>query len=71
MRVDKPDEWEITDATELGQKVMETLFGSTTGSSAESGVLREMDEEASAALKILNLSAPATKMPPKRHLAFE
>jgi len=25
--VEKPDEWNITDATELGQKVMETIFG--------------------------------------------
>ena len=39
--VDKPDEWEITDATELGQKVMETLFSDLFEE------LREMDEEAS------------------------
>jgi len=39
--VDRPDQWEITDATELGQKVMETLFGDLFDE------LREMDEEAS------------------------
>lgn len=39
--VDKPDDWEITDATELGQKVMETLFGDLFEE------LRDMDEEAS------------------------
>jgi uncharacterized protein (DUF433 family) len=39
--VDRPDEWEITDATELGQKVMETLFGELFEE------LREIDEEAS------------------------
>lgn len=39
--VDRPDEWEITDATELGQKVMETLFSDIFEE------LRDMDEEAS------------------------
>jgi len=39
--VDKPDEWEITDATGLGQKVMEMCFGDLFDE------LREMDEEAS------------------------
>ena len=39
--VDRPDEWEITDATELGQKVMEVLFGDLFDE------LREGDEEAS------------------------
>jgi uncharacterized protein (DUF433 family) len=39
--VDRPDDWEITDATELGQKVMETLFGDLFEE------LREIDEEAS------------------------
>ncbi|GAI84547.1 unnamed protein product, partial [marine sediment metagenome] len=39
--VDRPDEWEITDATELGQRVMETLFGDLFEE------LREIDEEAS------------------------
>jgi uncharacterized protein (DUF433 family) len=39
--VDKPDEWQITDATELGQKVMEVLFGDLFEE------LREGDEEAS------------------------
>jgi len=39
--VDKPDEWEITDATELGQKIMETLFSDIFEE------LRDMDEEAS------------------------
>jgi uncharacterized protein (DUF433 family) len=39
--VDRPDEWEITDATELGQKVMEVFFGDLFDE------LREGDEEAS------------------------
>lgn len=39
--VDRPDDWKITDATELGQKVMETLFGALFEE------LREMDAEAS------------------------
>lgn len=39
--VDRPDECEITDATKLGQKVMETLFGDLFEE------LREIDEEAS------------------------
>jgi uncharacterized protein (DUF433 family) len=39
--VDRPDEWEVTDATRLGQKVMETLFGDLFDE------LREVDEEAS------------------------
>ena len=39
--VDKPDQWEITDATRMGQKVMETLFGDLFDE------LREIDEEAS------------------------
>jgi len=39
--VDRPDHWEVTDATELGQKVMETCFGELFDE------LREMDEEAS------------------------
>jgi uncharacterized protein (DUF433 family) len=39
--VDRPDEWAITDATELGQKVMEVLFGDLFEE------LREEDAEAS------------------------
>jgi uncharacterized protein (DUF433 family) len=39
--VDRPDEWQVTDATELGQKVMEVLFGDLFEE------LREGDEEAS------------------------
>jgi uncharacterized protein (DUF433 family) len=39
--VDRPDEWQVTDATELGQKVMEMLFGDLFEE------LREGDEEAS------------------------
>jgi uncharacterized protein (DUF433 family) len=39
--VDKPDEWQVTDATELGQKVMEMLFGDLFEE------LREGDKEAS------------------------
>ena len=39
--VDRPDEWQVTDATELGQKVMEILFGDLFEE------LREGDEEAS------------------------
>lgn len=39
--VDRPDQWEVTDATQLGQKVMETCFGDLFDE------LREMDEEAS------------------------
>ena len=39
--VDRPDEWEITDATELGQKVMEKLFSDIFEE------LRDVDEEAS------------------------
>ncbi len=39
--IDRPDEWEVTDATELGQKVMEMLFGDLFEE------LREGDEEAS------------------------
>lgn len=39
--VDRPDEWNVTDATELGQKVMEMLFGEVFEE------LREGDEEAS------------------------
>lgn len=39
--VDKPDEWQVTDATELGQKVMEVLFGDLFDE------LREGDKEAS------------------------
>ena len=39
--VDRPDDWAITDATELGQRVMETLFGDLFEE------LREIDQEAS------------------------
>lgn len=39
--VDRPDPWEVTDATQLGQKIMEMLFGDLFDE------LREMDEEAS------------------------
>ncbi len=39
--IDRPDEWEITDATNMGQRVMETVFGDLFDE------LREMDEEAS------------------------
>ncbi len=39
--VDRPDEWKVTDATELGQKVMEMLFGDLFEE------LREGDEESS------------------------
>lgn len=39
--VDKEDEWEVTDATELGQKVMEVLFGDLFDE------LREADKDAS------------------------
>jgi uncharacterized protein (DUF433 family)/DNA-binding transcriptional MerR regulator len=39
--VDRPDEWEITDATEMGQRVMEICFGDLFEE------LREGDEEAS------------------------
>ena len=39
--VDRPDEWQVTDAMELGQKVMEMLFGDLFEE------LREGDEEAS------------------------
>ncbi|MBN1862520.1 MAG: DUF433 domain-containing protein [Dehalococcoidales bacterium] len=39
--VDRPDEWEVTDATEMGQRVMEMLFGDLFEE------LREGDEEAS------------------------
>jgi len=39
--VDRPDEWEITDATELGQKVMEMLFSDLFEE------LRDIEEEAS------------------------
>lgn len=39
--VDRPDQWAVTDATHLGQKVMETCFGELFDE------LREMDEEAS------------------------
>lgn len=39
--VDRPDQWNVTDATQLGQKVMETCFGDLFDE------LREMDEEAS------------------------
>ncbi|MFC1987821.1 DUF433 domain-containing protein [Chloroflexota bacterium] len=39
--VDRPDKWQVTDATELGQKVMEILFGDLFEE------LREGDEEAS------------------------
>jgi uncharacterized protein (DUF433 family) len=39
--VDRPDEWQVTDATELGQKVMEILFGDLFDE------LREADAEAS------------------------
>jgi uncharacterized protein (DUF433 family) len=39
--VDRPDPWQITDATEMGQKVMEILFGDLFEE------LREGDEEAS------------------------
>jgi uncharacterized protein (DUF433 family) len=39
--VDRPDPWAVTDATELGQKVMEVFFGDLFDE------LREADEEAS------------------------
>ena len=39
--VDGPDEWKVTDATQLGQRVMEMVFGDLFEE------LREMDEEAS------------------------
>lgn len=39
--VDRPDEWAVTDGTELGQKVMEVLFGDLFDE------LRETDEGAS------------------------
>lgn len=39
--VDRPDEWDITDATKLGQKVMDMLFSDLFDE------LREADEEAS------------------------
>jgi DNA-binding transcriptional MerR regulator len=39
--VDRPDPWQITDATQMGQKVMEILFGDLFEE------LREVDEEAS------------------------
>lgn len=39
--VDRPDPYAVTDATQLGQKVMETLFGNLFEE------LREMDKEAS------------------------
>jgi uncharacterized protein (DUF433 family) len=39
--VDRPDQWEVTDATQLGQRVMEMLFGDLFDE------LRELDEEAS------------------------
>ena len=39
--VDRPDEWQVTDATELGQKVMEMFFGDLFEE------LREGDEGAS------------------------
>jgi uncharacterized protein (DUF433 family)/DNA-binding transcriptional MerR regulator len=39
--VDRPDDWEVTDATQLGQKVIEMFFGDFFDE------LREMDAEAS------------------------
>ncbi len=39
--VDRPDQWQVTDATKLGQKVMEVCFGDLFDE------LREIDEEAS------------------------